>query len=425
MIMHLVIVLSLLLLGILTGSILNLCIDRFPRSDRLRRQLALLWPIARTCRFCHAPAAGARNIAVLTWCFGGNRCPKCRGKVALRYPVVELLTGCLFAAVYWSEIPFGASLGGLSTIEGPRGPEMISGLWSPVVWLHLRYALHMVMVCGLIVATFIDLKRREIPDGSTLPAMMIGVTGSFLVGQAFIVPVWFQDVSMTRRLRPVFAEWMQPLIFEGDISSFVMQHPHWHGLAVSVAGLVVGAASVWFVRLIGFWILKQEAMGFGDVILMAMIGSVIGWQPVLMVFFTAPLLAVFAAVVAWFIRRERLFPYGPWLSAATVLLLLTWPYTWPLAKPVFDLGPVLFVIGLFMCASFAACLQLIQIGKRLIGIGPYVDENPEDEWCSADQLQFQASERPDEQTGSWSREMWSGSRSGRGLQSLHRWKTGH
>ncbi len=46
---------------------------------------------------------------------------------------------------------------------------------------------------------------------------------------------------------------------------------------------------IWAVRVLGRWTLRMEAMGFGDVTLMAMIGTYMGWQASLVVFFLAPL----------------------------------------------------------------------------------------------------------------------------------------
>ena len=65
-------------------------------------------------------------------------------------------------------------------------------------------------------------------------------------------------------------------------------------------------------------------MGFGDVILMAMIGSFLGWQPTVVVFFIAPECALLVVAALWVIRRDREIPYGPYLSIATLILILGW-----------------------------------------------------------------------------------------------------
>jgi len=70
-----------------------------------------------------------------------------------------------------------------------------------------------------------------------------------------------------------------------------------HALAWSGAGLAAGAAITALVRSLSSRILAQEAMGFGDVMLMAMIGSVVGWQAVLLTFAIAPATGLIVAFV--------------------------------------------------------------------------------------------------------------------------------
>ncbi len=412
--------------GACTGRVLAVCVARFPRHERLKDQLFSLLQPWRFCDHCQADGTLIQRLPVAGWLLTRGRCPECRRKRPIRVPLIEVLTAALFALLYWLEIPPQQgvhSTGILSSAEGPPGPELIDGLLSPVVWLHLRYALHMLMICGLIVATFIDLEFRIIPDGSTVPVMILAVISGFAVGQTFIVPLWFQDASVSRALGPLLPSVMQPLVLMWDAQPFARQHPHWHGLLVSLAGLGVGAGSVWIVRLIGFWVMKQEAMGFGDVVLMAMIGSVIGWQPVLTVFFLAPMLAVFAAGTLWLAKRDREIPYGPWLSLATLLLLVTWPHVWPFAKRIFDMGPILLVMGVGMTLSLAVLLQFVQIVKRLLGISA-VDDPVADSWSSADHLSYYNSQHPDAGSDPWRHHSWPGIRSGRGRSHYDRWRQG-
>lgn len=414
----------LFIIGTCIGSFLNVCIHRFPSRLRLWDQLKSLNSHRSGCPRCSAAIQWRDNIPLFGWLMLKGRCRSCSRPISWRYPLVELLTGVLFVVVYCVQIPDGRFADvSRSGLFSPDGPQVVTSLWSPEVWLHVRYALHMMMICGLIVATFIDFELRIIPDGSTIPVMLVAFLTSFVAGQVYIVPVWFQDMSVATILKPGMPEWLQPAVFYWDAVPFAARYPHLHGLLVSLAGFVVGGGVVWVVRVAGYWVLRQEAMGFGDVVLMAMVGSVIGWQPVLTVFFIAPLVAVFAAVVAWLTRRDREIPYGPWLSLATLLLLLAWPAIWPAAKRVFDMGPVLLVMGLFMTVALVLSLQLVQLVKKLLGIPLYHETSEQaDVWTSADHLNYYNSEKPDEQTGQWSRTLWPGSRAGRGLSSYHQWR---
>lgn len=409
--------------GAFIGRFLNICIRRFPQHETLGKQLKSVMQKQTVCIRCHARPSFVERIPILGWFLSGRRCHACHSLVSAEQPVVEILTAALFVIFYWFEVPVGDQATvtdtGLLARGAPPGPGK-ANLWEPVVWFHARYALHMLMVCGLIVATGIDRKLRIIPDGCTVPVMIVAIIASGFFGQLFLVPIWFQDASMMRQLNPIAPELLRPLFVPMEDMSFIQEHTRLHGLAVSVVGALVGAGSVGAVRVIGSYVLKQEAMGMGDVILMGMIGSVIGWQPVLAVFLFAPMLAIAISLINWLANNDKHIPYGPFLSAATVLLLLTWPVSWPFAQGFFDMGPAFVVMLIFMLVFLAASLQLIQIVKRIFGWDLVPDD--EDEWPPADQLMYQSQERPDEQTGQWEIRQWPGSRSGRGLLPQRVWK---
>ena len=416
----------LFILGCCIGSFLNVCIHRFPSKIHLWDQLKALNSHGSGCPRCAAAIKWRDNVPLFGWLLLRGKCRNCRRPISARYPLVELLTGILFVVVYQAEMPpdFWGHVNEFG-INSSDGPQTIANLFPVATWLHVRYALHIAMVCCLIVATFIDFELRIIPDGSTVPLMLGALLVSALCGQTFLVPLWFQDASVVTTLKSVSPDWMSPLIFSWDYLPFATKHPHLHGFLVSLAGLIVGGGIVWLVRIAGFWVLKQEAMGFGDVVLMAMIGSVVGWQPVTVIFFIAPVLAIFAAIFAWLTKRDREIPYGPWLSMATLLLLLFWPFIWPRAERLFDMGPFVPLMAVFMFVSLIASLQLIQMVKRLFGINATSSASEAATgWSSADHLMFYNAERPDEQTGQWARPVWPGSRVGQGTSTYHQWRNG-
>lgn len=412
----------LFVLGTVFGSFLNVCVYRIPQHLRLRDQIRGLWSPPSRCPRCGTQIAKFDNVPVLGWLWLRGRCRTCRLPISIRYPLVELANGLLLVLLYWFEVPGGFDVtvhdGSLFT---PLFAEPTND-WSAMTWLNVRFFYHVVLVEALLVASLIDIDLQIIPDASTLPAMVIGVVVAAATGQVFLVPIWFQDPSMMRTLAELFPSFTS-VLSTTEVPEWTRLYPHWHGLAVSLAGLVVGGGSIWIVRILGHWILRQEAMGFGDVILMAMIGSFLGWQPTLVVFFIAPACALAVIAVSWIFRRQREIPYGPYLSLATLILLLFWQQIWPVAERWFDLGPLVPITAVCGIVMLAGSLQLVQLGKRALGIPMYPSDTVE-EWTSADQLSFLAGETVDVRQGQWRTNDWPGTLSGRGVAHEDVWRRG-
>ena len=415
----------LFVLGSVVGSFLNVCIYRIPDHEVLWPQLRGLVSPPSRCPACGCGIRRFDNIPIFGWLRLGGRCRNCRAAISARYPLIELLNGLLFALLYLYELPVG-----LDTRFSDNPFYASSGLdvrgmsmTYQTILLHARYAYHLVLIDALIVATFIDIDLRIIPDGCTIPAMFVGVLGGWAFGRFHLAPLWYQDPSVLSTLKTILPETWAPLLEGPAIPAWIAGHPHWHGLAVSLAGFLVGGGAIWTVRLVGKWVLRQEAMGFGDVTLMAMIGSFIGWQPVLAVFFLAPLCALVVVSVSWVFRREREVPYGPYLSLGTLIVLFGWNKIWPILEHVFETGPLVPLFGLFMVVMLVVTLQMIQLVKRLLGIPLYPPEWNE-EWTSADQLSFFAGKKVDPHQGCWRTDRWPGSDSGRGAVHEQRWRDG-
>ena len=450
-----VVSLWLFIFGAVIGSFLNVCIYRIAVHDRIKDQLrALLYPPS-TCPRCQSRIPGVDNIPIFGWLKLRGRCRSCRLPIPIRYPAIELMNGLLFVLVYWMEVPSSAAEGVRgSCLFHVYGPQYFHNwTWGAAEFLNLRFLYHLVLIEALVVASFIDIDTWTIPDGSTLPAMLVGIVGAAAIGQVHIVPVWFSDASLVRGvadgvdewfalfasglpdfieplLGPVvlwagsaFAWWLDLTMTARDVPSWIGEHQHLHGLFVSMAGLVIGGGFVWIVRIIGAYVLRREAMGFGDVILMGMIGSFIGWQPVMIVFFLAPMCALAIVLTRFALRRETLFPYGPYLSLGTLLVMLGWRQIWPLAERFFSMGPLLPFLGLMMVGMLFLSLRLVQSVKRLLGIPLYPVEEVFEEWPSANQLLFFEGEKVDDQQGLWRQQnRWQGIDAGRGQQYVEQWR---
>jgi len=97
-------------------------------------------------------------------------------------------------------------------------------------------------------------------------------------------------------------------------------------LAGVILGYISGGAVIWITRILGSYAFGKEAMGLGDVHLLAAIGAVLGPIDPLYVFFLAPFFGLLAAFISFGVARiyngqARVIPYGPYLAGATVCVM--------------------------------------------------------------------------------------------------------
>jgi leader peptidase (prepilin peptidase)/N-methyltransferase len=105
------------------------------------------------------------------------------------------------------------------------------------------------------------------------------------------------------------------------------------GWAAALGGVLLGylggGAVVWATRVLGTLAFGKEAMGLGDVHLMAAVGAVCGWRVAVLAFFIAPFFGLAYALVAnglaKLLKREvKMIPYGPHLAVATVIVCIAY-----------------------------------------------------------------------------------------------------
>jgi prepilin signal peptidase PulO-like enzyme (type II secretory pathway) len=139
----------------------------------------------------------------------------------------------------------------------------------------------------------------------------------------------------------------------------------WRGLLSALVGLVVSGSVVWAVRLVGTWALRREAMGFGDVTLMMMIGTYLGWQAGLIIFFVSPFAGLVVGVVQIVLRRGDVIPYGPFLCLGALAVMIGWGHLWnaQMLQPVFSMGWLILlvmVVGMFLLGAMLAVWRVIK-----------------------------------------------------------------
>ncbi|UCG89052.1 MAG: prepilin peptidase [Gemmatimonadota bacterium] len=109
----------------------------------------------------------------------------------------------------------------------------------------------------------------------------------------------------------------------------------WSGLLQAVIGAVTGFVILYVVAVAGEKVFRKEAMGGGDIKMMAMVGAFVGWRGVLLTIFGGSLLGTIV-FVPLSLKQKRLVPFGIFLAAAAALTfvfgdtVLRWYIDWVL-----------------------------------------------------------------------------------------------
>jgi leader peptidase (prepilin peptidase)/N-methyltransferase len=260
---------SVLILGLLIGSFLNVVIFRIPKmmeqefraeccdflevsnkenkknnTNKLITGLTLSTPNS-TCPSCDKPIKPWHNIPVISYLFLKGRCAYCKAAISIRYPIIEATTGLLSVlTIYWLGF-------------NPEGLVALLLLWS------------------LISLTMIDFDTHLLPDNITLPLLWLG-----LIANSFGLYTSVED-----------ALW----------------------------GAIFGYVSLWSV----YWLFKivtgKEGMGYGDFKLLAVLGAWMGWQFLPLIILLSSFVGAAIGIAGIIIRgrdKNMPIPFGPYLAIA-------------------------------------------------------------------------------------------------------------
>ena len=97
------------------------------------------------------------------------------------------------------------------------------------------------------------------------------------------------------------------------------------GFGAAVLGAVVGFALLWIVGTAGTWVFKEDAMGGGDVKMMAMVGAFLGWPGVLLTVFLGAGLGSLVFVPLLLAGKKKLVPFGVFLALGAAISYLFGP----------------------------------------------------------------------------------------------------
>ena len=256
------------LFGACIGSFLNVCVYRIPRDE------SVVTPRSH-CPHCGKLIAWYDNVPVLSYLLLRAKCRHCGERISPRYMLIELLVAVLFTLI-WLLYGLLNRGGSYWMILDPR---------IPVYWLAMA---------GLVVATFVDFEHYIIPDRISVGGVAAGLLLSALVPE-----------------------------MHGE-------HSRISAFEASVIGALAGGGLLWGVGFIGKLALKKEAMGMGDVKLLAAIGAFLGWQAVLFTVIVSSFAgsAVGISLIALGGRKwQSRIPYGPYIALGAMLWML-WGRDW-------------------------------------------------------------------------------------------------
>ncbi|MCC5622234.1 A24 family peptidase [Nostoc sp. CHAB 5715] len=251
-------------LGASIGSFINVIVYRLPAG------LSILWPPSR-CPHCLNQLKAYDNVPVFGWISLRGRCRYCKNKIAVRYPVVEGVTGIIFLLVF---LVFQVS-------------TLTIGYWAFCSWL--------------LALSLIDLDTMTLPNPLTQSGLVVGIFFQMVVG------------------------------FLPEASSVALVNH----LMMAIVGAVLGLWLFDAIALLGSIAFGKAAMGAGDAKLAAMMGAWLGWKYLLLASFIACVLGALIGSSVIMRRRKtasqetslprlgQKMPFGPFLALGSVITLFS------------------------------------------------------------------------------------------------------
>lgn len=261
--------------GACVGSFYNVIVYRMPRG------ISLVNPPSH-CPLCKKRIPLYLNLPIVGWIILRGKTACCHKPLNIIYPIGEALCGLLGALALFLAVFCG---------RGGLGPDFFtSPVLNPEIWADALAMFWLLLAVYPVCA--VDFKYKLIPDSMSVGGIVAGLLLSLIPG----------GVS--------------------PLQSFV--------------GAVAAGGGLWLLGFVAGKVLKKEAMGFGDVKLLAGYGALMGWQSAAMILVVAAIAGIvvmipYAKIQAKIAEKASVddskdapgqIPFGPFLAIAAPVIYL-------------------------------------------------------------------------------------------------------
>jgi leader peptidase (prepilin peptidase) / N-methyltransferase len=291
------------LVGLLFGSLLNVCIVRLPRGESIVKPRS-------HCMSCGHLVRWYDNIPVLSWLLLRARCRDCRAKIPWRYPLVELAVGIWFYLAVRRLFAIIKHTHDFGYDRSAFTPALIIGA--------VAFAAFGFLLIGLMV---MDWQTYRLPDSFTLTGTAIGFVLTCL--QAAFLASGQGDVVLdpNRQLRL-----SSPGSFAAQGNVFLT------GAEALIFGRIAAITGAALLLLTIRWaykaIRKRDGLGLGDVKMLAMIAAFLGFSESLVALLIGVLTASLYGIALLALRRATpttRIPFGSFLAIGGLVTALFGP----------------------------------------------------------------------------------------------------
>lgn len=350
-------------MGACIGSFLNVVIYRVPLGmsvDKPRRSF---------CPSCKTQIPMHLNIPLFTWLMLRGKCKWCGGEIAFRYFLVEFLTAICFMAVWKNSIDT-VGLGGVVALW-VLVALLISATFIDIDHFIIPDSITIGgLVVGLIASFCFPKLHYPFHEEVMWRGLVQGCIGA-AIGFAMLYLVVLLGKFAFGKIKHQFDE---PAVFkisqpDGEEEAIIIQlgehkyewgdvfYRDWDRLEVDLTelqldgkdrevkeefrvvgdGLMIDGEKVDLesVKVVTGKctraVVPREAMGFGDVKFIAMIGAFLGWQAILFTIFAASIIGAVIGLAQKALAKEewsRPLPFGPYLALGAFLWVFTGPFVW-------------------------------------------------------------------------------------------------
>lgn len=278
-------------LGCSVGSFINVVVQRTNRGESIKGR--------SHCEFCDKVLSPNDLFPLISFILLKGKCRYCHTKLSPQYWIIELVTGIIFATIYWL-----TSNNLFDQIDQLNNAIHITyyGIWIPLIYFY-------IVITSLIILFITDWKYGMLYDKIVIPTILF-----VLLYKVIVVTYYY--LSMYLKLNST------------ELGKYFLEAGLANNLAINASTnlvyTVIGSIGIALFFLVLIIITRGRGMGGGDLKLGFLIGLLSGWPNMLISIFIGFLTGAIASCILLLVRKKQIgqtIPFGPFLIIGCVLVM--------------------------------------------------------------------------------------------------------